>query len=268
MREICGYLRAGRHRNPPTPAQGVIMMAGTLRVRRSQGALSGVLLVLLGIWGALIPFVGPYFHYAYTPDRTWDATSGRLWLEVLPGVVTLAGGVVVLLSRFRPAVVLGAWLAALAGAWFAVGNLVAGRWAPLPRVGAPVGGATRAVLEQIGFFTGLGVVIVFVAALALGRFTVVAARDAAAAAAAAGDGAAASTAPDAPVGAAPGAAAEGAAASAARTTRPAGQASRQLAKVRAVPVFRGRQQGSAAANAAAGRAAAEADIARTRAAPN
>ena len=42
-------------------------MAGTLRVRRSRGALSGLLLVLLGIWGALIPFVGPYFHYAYTP---------------------------------------------------------------------------------------------------------------------------------------------------------------------------------------------------------
>ena len=91
-------------------------MAGTLRVRRSRGALSGLLLVLLGIWGALIPFVGPYFHYAYTPDRAWTATSGRMWLEVLPGVVTLAGGLVVLLSRFRPSAVIGAWLAALAGA--------------------------------------------------------------------------------------------------------------------------------------------------------
>jgi len=82
------------------------MMTGTLRVRRSQGALSGVLLVLLGIWGALIPFVGPYFHYAYTPDRAFVATSGRMWLEVLPGVVALVGGVVVLVSRFRPAALL------------------------------------------------------------------------------------------------------------------------------------------------------------------
>jgi hypothetical protein len=55
-------------------------MTGTLRIPRSKGAVSGVLLVLLGIWGALIPFVGPYFHYAYTPDRTWDYTTGRLWL--------------------------------------------------------------------------------------------------------------------------------------------------------------------------------------------
>ena len=152
-------------------------MAGTLRVRRSRGALSGLLLVLLGIWGTLIPFVGPYFDYAYTPDRAWTATSGRMWLEVLPGVVTLAGGLVVLLSRFRPSAVIGAWLAALAGAWFAVGGLVAGRWASLPTAGLPVGGSTKSLLEQVGFFTGLGVVIVFLAALALGRFTVVAVSD-------------------------------------------------------------------------------------------
>ena len=135
------------------------------------------MLVLLGIWGALIPFVGPYFHYAYTPDRAWAVTSGRMWLEVLPGIVALVGGVVVLMSRFRPAAVLGAWLAAVAGAWFAVGSLIAGRWASLPAAGTPVGGRAIAVLEQLGFFTGLGVVIVFVSAAALGRRTVVAARD-------------------------------------------------------------------------------------------
>jgi hypothetical protein len=157
------------------------MMAGMLRVRRSRGALSGVLLVLLGIWGAAIPFIGPYFHYAYTPDRTWDMTAGRLWLEVLPGVVTLVGGIVVLISRFRPAVLFGAWLAALAGAWFTVGTLVASHWHRIPAAGTPVGGATRVALEQAGFFFALGIVIVFLAAVVLGRFSIVAASDAAAA---------------------------------------------------------------------------------------
>ena len=51
--------------------------SGTMRVVRSRGALSGFLLLLLGIWGALIPFVGPYFHYAYSPDSAWTWTAGR-----------------------------------------------------------------------------------------------------------------------------------------------------------------------------------------------
>lgn len=152
-------------------------MTGTLRVRRTRGALSGVLLVLLGLWGALIPFIGPYFHYAYTPDRAWHYTSGRLWLEILPGAAVFVGGVFVLISRHRLVGIVAAWLAAAGGAWFAVGGLVAARWTSLPAVGTPVGGATRMVLEQIGFFIGLGVVVAFLAGLAMGRFTVVSARD-------------------------------------------------------------------------------------------
>jgi hypothetical protein len=151
----------------------VIKLAGILRVRRSHGAIVGVLLVLLGIWGAVIPFVGPYFHYAYTPDKTWDATAGRMWLEVLPGAVAFLSGLVVLGSRLRPQAALGAWLAAVAGAWFAVGGVVAGRWASLPTAGRPVSSGVHGALEQIGFFTGLGVVIVFLAAVALGRLTMI-----------------------------------------------------------------------------------------------
>ena len=40
---------------------------GSLHMPRSRGAVSGLLLIILGVWGALIPFVGPYFHFAYTP---------------------------------------------------------------------------------------------------------------------------------------------------------------------------------------------------------
>src|SRR5260370_1022494 len=42
-------------------------MAWMARILRSRGAASGVLLMLLGAWGALVPFIGPYFGYAYTP---------------------------------------------------------------------------------------------------------------------------------------------------------------------------------------------------------
>ena len=225
-------------------------MAGTLRVRRSRGALSGALLVLLGIWGALIPFVGPYFHFAYSPDRAWDATAGRLWLEVLPGVVTLLAGVVVLVSRFRPAAVFAAWLATLAGAWFAVGHLIGAAWASLPSGGAPVGGAARAAMEQLGLFTGLGVVILFVAALVLGRFTVIGAADKSAGARRApADRGDATKSEPVPAGSA----------SATQTPR---RASIRMTSL--VPVFRGKQR-SAAANAAAGRTAAEEDMAAGKA---
>jgi hypothetical protein len=152
-------------------------MTGRLRVRRSRGAVSGVLLVLLGVWGALIPFIGPYFSYAFSPDNGWQITAGRVWLELLPGLATIASGVLIVISRLRLVVVAAACVAALGGVWFAIGGLVAQAWPRLPGVGKPVGGTGRGLLEQLGFFTGLGLAVVFVAALIVGRFTVAAARD-------------------------------------------------------------------------------------------
>ena len=163
-------------------------MAGITRIPRSRGVLSGLLLILLGAWGALIPFIGPYFHYAYTPDKTWAYTTGRLWLEILPGIATVLGGLVLLASARRPMAMFGAFVAALGGAWFVVGNLVSTLWnGSAPEAGVPVGSnLTRLVLEELGFFIGLGVVIVFFAALALGRCAVVGVKDAALAERAAG----------------------------------------------------------------------------------
>jgi hypothetical protein len=154
-------------------------MTGMMRVPRSRGAFCGLLLILLGAWGGLIPFVGPHFHYAYTPDTSWTYTQGRLVLEVLPGAGALLGGLIVLVSRNRPTALFGAWLAALSGAWFAVGGVLSTLWTSngLSAAGTPVGGTAARVAEQVGFFTGLGVVIAFLAALALGRFTVVGVRE-------------------------------------------------------------------------------------------
>jgi hypothetical protein len=96
-----------------------------LRMPRSRGAVSGLLLVILGAWGALIPFVGPRFNFAYTPDRAWAWSSARGWLEVLPGAATVLGGLLLIVAGNRVAAMLGGWLAVLAGAWFVVGGQVA-----------------------------------------------------------------------------------------------------------------------------------------------
>jgi hypothetical protein len=154
-------------------------MNGMLRVRRSRGALSGLLLVLLGIWGALVAFVGPYFHYAYTPDKAWTYTTGRLWLEILPGAAAALGGLIVLVSSYRPFAHFGAWLAALSGAWFVLGGLIGTTWIGMHMdPGTPVGAASIRAGEQIGFFTGLGVAIVLLAAMTVGRFSVISVSDA------------------------------------------------------------------------------------------
>ena len=68
-------------------------------------------------------------------------------------------------------------LATLSGIWFAAGPLVLPLRTSLS-AGTPTGGAIHRAAEQLGFFGGLGVAIVFFAGLALGRFTVIGVRDA------------------------------------------------------------------------------------------
>jgi hypothetical protein len=151
-------------------------MAGMLQMRRSRGAFSGFLLMLLGLWGALIPFVGPYFDYAYTPDKAWTYNTGRLWLELLPGAAVFLGGVLLMLARSRHTALFGALLAAAAGAWFTLGPVLSPLWNHhIPMGGSPASSSVyMRIMEQLGFFTALGVVIVFVAAVALGRIASVA----------------------------------------------------------------------------------------------
>ena len=149
-------------------------MAGMLRVRRRHGVGGGLLLVLLGAWGALIPFIGPYFHYAYTPDKAWTYNTGRLWLQILPGAAAFLGGLLILFTAGRHYKLFGALLGIVAGAWFAVGNVLAPLWTTANPAGVPASTTTlmRAV-ENIGMFTGLGVAMVLVAAFIAGRLTAV-----------------------------------------------------------------------------------------------
>ncbi|HEY2043771.1 MAG TPA: hypothetical protein VGH11_13925, partial [Jatrophihabitans sp.] len=149
----------------------------TVRVPRSRGAVTGLLLIVLGIWGALIPFIGPSFDYSYGNDQTWVWTAARFWLEVLPGAVAAFGGLLLLMSANRIIASFGGWLAAAAGAWFVIGQALAALLR-LGSVGSPTAttDAGRA-LQVLGFFYGLGALILFLASFALGRLAVVGVRD-------------------------------------------------------------------------------------------
>jgi hypothetical protein len=158
------------------------------QIPRSRGGICGVLLILLGLWGGLAPFVGPYIHFGYLPDHVWHYDSGRLYYSVIPGAAALLGGLLVTATRNRVVGIVGGLLAAIGGAWFGLSygviTVVLKRTTLTPGTPiAPAGStALRAYLETIALFGGLGVLILFVGALAVGRFSMVAAKDVAAAA--------------------------------------------------------------------------------------
>lgn len=142
-----------------------------MRISRKTGALSGFMLVVLGLWGGLIPFIGPYFGFAFGSHATWHFTTNRLWLDVLPGVSVVMGGLMLMWSGHRMSGTLASWLAMAGGAWFAVGPAVSRLWEHGPGpIGVPLFGHTRQTFELIGYFYGLGAVVIGLAAFALGRF--------------------------------------------------------------------------------------------------
>ncbi|WP_131737373.1 hypothetical protein [Actinomadura roseirufa] len=153
-------------------------MAGTRRAPRARSITAGMLLVVLGLWGGSLPFAGPYLDFGFAPDDPWVFDTGRLQLSIAPAAATVLGGLVVLAGGRRAVVAAGAALAVLGGAWFTVGGPVAALW-DVHGVGDPLGAQEgRRVAEQLSGFTALGVVIVFLGALALGRATGAGAREA------------------------------------------------------------------------------------------
>lgn len=151
-----------------------------MRIPRSRGAFDGFLLILLGLAGGLVPFVGPYFDFTIGSDATWDFTSGRFWLSIIPAVAVVLGGFIVMTSANRVSAVTGSWLAMLGGMWFVVGQWVSTLWNDgASAAGAPHGGTTMRAAEELGYFYGLGALITALAAFALGRLAVRTVRDAA-----------------------------------------------------------------------------------------
>src|SRR5437588_12581703 len=108
----------------------------TLHLPRTTGAVSALVIIALGLWGALIPFIGPYFHYAFGNNHAWHYTTNRLWLDIVPGAVAVLGGLLLLASAHRVSGVFAGWLSLVAGAWFAIGPTVSLLW---HRAGDPIG---------------------------------------------------------------------------------------------------------------------------------
>jgi|SRR5215469_11285557 len=158
-------------------------------IKRSRGAVCGVALILLGIWGGLAPFAGPYFHFGYTPDKTWAYSTGRLYFSIIPGAAALLGGLIVVATRHRSVGVIGGLLGALGGLWFIIGSgvtaflLKQGGISTGVPIGSSVGATTytaKEYIEVLALFGAVGALTIFFGALACGRMSLVTAGDVAA----------------------------------------------------------------------------------------
>ena len=142
-----------------------------LSLRLTRGMLSGMLLLLLGAWGALVPFCGPSFNFGFAPDHSWTWSTSRGWLQVLPGSVAALGGLILLVTAYRAVAVVGACLAAAAAAWYVVGPSLA-HLLRIPALGAPIRTSTGMVaLQWVALFYGLGALILMLSGATLGRLT-------------------------------------------------------------------------------------------------
>ena len=124
-------------------------------------AIAGVLIVVLGTFGLIIPFVGPLFDFGMGPEPAWVLTMSRLVRHVIPGVVVILGGLMLFSRATRG---LGVALTVIGGTWFTLAPVVLGRVSEGPP-------ALIDMLRPLAYHYGTGLLITALAAFALGRMT-------------------------------------------------------------------------------------------------
>jgi hypothetical protein len=119
----------------------------------------GFALLVLGAWGALIPLVGPSIDFGFDTNRTWQLNEQHWTLSIAPGIAAAIGGILVVLPRAR----FGALIAALAGAWFALGPFLHPLWSDAVSPIATDDGKRAAL--WVAYFMGPAALIAYVAGL-------------------------------------------------------------------------------------------------------
>jgi hypothetical protein len=146
-------------------------MAGPRRGAALGIGTAGLLTVLLGAWGGIVPFVGPLFGFSADGSPAWRWNLAHALLSLTPGAVAVAAGLLVVLaggSLYRPgALAVGGFAAALCGAWFVIGPVA---WPVLEHTtffaGAP---PLSALAHWVGYSLGPGALLIGLGAFALGH---------------------------------------------------------------------------------------------------
>ncbi len=144
-------------------------MSNALATSRRVKAI-GILVLLLGVWGALVPFVGPTFGYDMGGTPAWTWTESHATLHLAPGIAAVLGGAWMAGSNRVSTSRLGALLAAVAGTWFVIAPSLHPLWAGQSMGGSMSMGesALSSALTSLGYHYGTGVVIAMLGAYAFG----------------------------------------------------------------------------------------------------
>jgi hypothetical protein len=148
--------------------------ASAINVGGSLVALAGLVATLLGIWGGIVPFIGPSFGYSADGSPSWNMTAAHFVLAVMPACAGVAAGL--LMIMVAPRIVAGTGQGSLAiagglgvvsGAWFVVGAAAWPVISSASRYFVPAG-PLRELAFQVGYAFGPGVLIGLAGGVALG----------------------------------------------------------------------------------------------------
>ncbi len=138
----------------------------------SRARATGIAALVVGAWGALIPFAGPSFGYGMGSSQAWAWTESRVTLHLLPGLAAIIGGLL-LASAARTRQAGGALIALLGGVWFVIAPSLHPLWADTTAQSMSGGmmhaeSAMSSALSALGYHYGTGALIIVAGAYALG----------------------------------------------------------------------------------------------------
>lgn len=151
---------------------GEVAAGRRVLVRPAGATLAATGAILVGIWGAIAGYIGPYFGYRPVSGTVWDWNAQNGLFHLAPGALAVLAGMLLLSVRparggvRRAALAVPAVLLAAAGAWFVVGPVAWPMFGTGPAY-APVLGAGTNLLNQAGSALAPGLALMLAAGMAL-----------------------------------------------------------------------------------------------------
>jgi hypothetical protein len=154
--------------------QVVVTSQARHRLPATGTAVIGAMVILIGAWAGLVPFIGPVFAFSADGSTSWTWTVPHAVLWAVPGAVAVEMGLLLLLmvpraaaGRARATSVWAGVLLAASGAWLVCGLFVwpvIGNQVEAFRPASPL----RELAYRAGWELGPGLTLVLLGGCAIG----------------------------------------------------------------------------------------------------